>query len=254
MTLADQGAYVRYQHEAMVGLLAGEAARSGGVAIGEDLGTVEQWMRDYLAARRVLGTSMLWFARRADGTPLPPRRWRRDCLATVGTHDVPPARPHFSPASTWRCGPGAARPAHRVPGLPSASSAAGGGVRLAGRSLAGQGAAPAGRHARPCGVHPASCTAVLPRPHPGLADRGCRSPTPWATTGRRTLGRRAPPTQHRTGPAGGRCATARDWGSAARRFPKSSRAYGTWPAWCPGSRADRPAGHGPGGPGRPRRP
>ena len=88
---ADQGTYVRYRHEAMVGLLAGEAARAGGVAIGEDLGTVEQWMRDYLAARRVLGTSMLWFERRADGTPLPPRRWRRDCLATVGTHDVPPA-------------------------------------------------------------------------------------------------------------------------------------------------------------------
>src|SRR6266851_8584342 len=88
---ADQGTYVRYRHEAMVGLVTGEAARSGGVAIGEDLGTVEQWMRDYLAARRVLGTSMLWFERRADGTPLPPRRWRRDCLATVGTHDVPPA-------------------------------------------------------------------------------------------------------------------------------------------------------------------
>ena len=88
---ADQGTYVRYRHEAMVGLLAGEAARAGGIAIGEDLGTVEQWMRDYLAARRVLGTSMLWFERRADGTPLPPRRWRRDCLATVGTHDVPPA-------------------------------------------------------------------------------------------------------------------------------------------------------------------
>jgi len=88
---ADQGTYVRYRHEAMVGLLAGEAARTGGVAIGEDLGTVEQWMRDYLAARRVLGTAMLWFERRADGTPLPPRRWRRDCLATVGTHDVPPA-------------------------------------------------------------------------------------------------------------------------------------------------------------------
>ncbi len=88
---ADRGTYVRYRHEAMVGLLAGEAARAGGVAIGEDLGTVEQWMRDYLAARRVLGTSMLWFERRADGTPLPPRRWRRDCLATVGTHDVPPA-------------------------------------------------------------------------------------------------------------------------------------------------------------------
>src|SRR5262249_53556283 len=48
-------------------------------------------MRDYLAARRVLGTSMLWFERRADGTPRRPRGWRRGCLATVGTHDMPPA-------------------------------------------------------------------------------------------------------------------------------------------------------------------
>ena len=29
-------------------------------------------------------------ARSQDGNPLPPERWRRDCMATVGTHDVPP--------------------------------------------------------------------------------------------------------------------------------------------------------------------
>jgi len=86
-----QGTYVRYRHEAMVGVLAGEAARAGALAVGEDLGTVDPWIRDYLAARRVLGTSMLWFERLPDGRPLPPHRWRRDCLATVGTHDVPPA-------------------------------------------------------------------------------------------------------------------------------------------------------------------
>jgi 4-alpha-glucanotransferase len=86
-----QGAYVRYRHEAMVGVLAGEAARAGALAVGEDLGTVDQWIRDYLAAHRVLGTSMLWFERLPDGRPLPPQRWRHDCLATVGTHDVPPA-------------------------------------------------------------------------------------------------------------------------------------------------------------------
>ena len=86
-----QGTYVRYRHEEMVGVLAGEAARAGALAVGEDLGTVDPWIRDYLAARRVLGTSMLWFERLADGRPLPPHRWRRDCLATVGTHDVPPA-------------------------------------------------------------------------------------------------------------------------------------------------------------------
>jgi 4-alpha-glucanotransferase len=87
----SQGTYVRYRHEAMVGVLAGEAARAGAIAVGEDLGTVDPWIRDYLSARRVLGTAMLWFERLADGRPLPPHRWRRDCLATVGTHDVPPA-------------------------------------------------------------------------------------------------------------------------------------------------------------------
>jgi 4-alpha-glucanotransferase len=86
----DQGTYVRYPHEAMTGVLAGEAARAGALAIGEDLGTVEDWVRDYLSARGVLGTAMLWFERDRDGRPLPPGRWRRLCLATVGTHDVPP--------------------------------------------------------------------------------------------------------------------------------------------------------------------
>jgi 4-alpha-glucanotransferase len=87
----DRGAYVYFRHEAMVGVLAGEAARAGGLAIGEDLGTVDPWIHDYLAARGVLGTSMLWFEREAGGAPRPPGKWRRCCLATVGTHDIPPA-------------------------------------------------------------------------------------------------------------------------------------------------------------------
>ena len=87
----DRGTYVRYDHELMGGVLAAEAARAGTVAIGEDLGTVEPWLRKYLAGRRVLGTSMLWFERRANGTPRRPGGWRRGCLAMVGTHDIPPA-------------------------------------------------------------------------------------------------------------------------------------------------------------------
>jgi 4-alpha-glucanotransferase len=85
------GTYVRYDHELMGGVLVGAAARTGAVAIGEDLGTVEPWLREFLAARGVLGTSMLWFERRADGAPRRPGGWRRGCLATVGTHDMPPA-------------------------------------------------------------------------------------------------------------------------------------------------------------------
>jgi 4-alpha-glucanotransferase len=85
------GTYVRYDHELLGGVVAAEVARADALAIGEDLGTVEPWLRKFLAARHVLGTSMLWFERRADGTPRRPGGWRRGCLATVGTHDMPPA-------------------------------------------------------------------------------------------------------------------------------------------------------------------
>jgi 4-alpha-glucanotransferase len=88
--LPDRGAYVRYDHDAAVGALAGTAAKMQAVAIGEDLGTVDPWVHDYLAERGILGTMMLWFAHTDDGMPLPPALWRRECMATVGTHDVPP--------------------------------------------------------------------------------------------------------------------------------------------------------------------
>ncbi len=87
---ADAGTYVRYDHEAMVGVLLLEAQRVGAVVIGEDLGTVEPWVRDYLAERGVLGTSVLWFEKDDDGGPLRPERYRELVLATVNTHDLPP--------------------------------------------------------------------------------------------------------------------------------------------------------------------
>ncbi|MFT4219224.1 MAG: 4-alpha-glucanotransferase [Microbacterium sp.] len=86
---ASAGTYVRYDHEAMIGVLALEAHRAGAVVIGEDLGNVEPWVRDYLAARGILGTSVLWFEH-ADGAPLAPERYRQSVLATVNTHDLPP--------------------------------------------------------------------------------------------------------------------------------------------------------------------
>jgi 4-alpha-glucanotransferase len=87
---ATEGAYVRYDHEALVGILALEAQRAGAVVIGEDLGTVEPWVRDYLAERGVLGTSVLWFEKDYAGNPLPPEQYRRLALTSVTTHDLPP--------------------------------------------------------------------------------------------------------------------------------------------------------------------
>ena len=85
-----EGTYVRYDHEALIGILALEAHRAGAVVVGEDLGTVEPWVRDYLRERGVLGTSVLWFEYDGVGGPLPAQRWREDCLASVTTHDLPP--------------------------------------------------------------------------------------------------------------------------------------------------------------------
>ncbi|MEV6974582.1 4-alpha-glucanotransferase [Kitasatospora sp. NPDC093806] len=86
-----EGAYVRYDAEAMLGVLALEAHRAGTAVIGEDLGTVEPGVREELAARGVLGTSVLWFERdwQAKGEILPPARWRPGSLATLTTHDLP---------------------------------------------------------------------------------------------------------------------------------------------------------------------
>jgi 4-alpha-glucanotransferase len=83
------GTYVRYDHEAMIGVLTLEAHRAGAVVIGEDLGNVEPWVRDYLSSRGVLGTSILWFEYENDGFK-PPEHYRRAVLATVNTHDLPP--------------------------------------------------------------------------------------------------------------------------------------------------------------------
>lgn len=87
---ASEGTYVRFAHDDLIGILALEAWRAGAVVIGEDLGTVEPWVRDYLAERGLLGTSILWFERDEAGRPRPPESWRELCLAAVTTHDLPP--------------------------------------------------------------------------------------------------------------------------------------------------------------------
>ncbi|WP_395107245.1 4-alpha-glucanotransferase [Actinomadura sp. SCN-SB] len=87
---ADEGTYVYYDREAMLSTLVWEAAQAGAVVVAEDLGTVEPEVRDDLAERGVLGTSLLWFERDAEGRPKKPEDWRESSLATVSTHDMPP--------------------------------------------------------------------------------------------------------------------------------------------------------------------
>ncbi|WP_051885963.1 4-alpha-glucanotransferase [Streptomyces hygroscopicus] len=88
-----EGTYVRYDADALLGVLMLEAHRAGATVIGEDLGTVEAGVRGRLAERGVLGTSVQRFeyigGSEGRHGPLPPEQWRTDCLATLTTHDLP---------------------------------------------------------------------------------------------------------------------------------------------------------------------
>lgn len=94
--VAVDGVYVYVDHEALIGIIALEAVRAGAIVIGEDLGTVEPWVRDYLHSRGILGTSITWFERHDDGAPRVPEDYRPDTLAAVTTHDLPPTAAYLA--------------------------------------------------------------------------------------------------------------------------------------------------------------
>jgi 4-alpha-glucanotransferase len=77
------GTYVRYPWRDLLGIVALEAWRAGAFVVGEDLGTVEPWVRDELVARDVLSYRLLWFENEV------PSAWPERALAAVTTHDLP---------------------------------------------------------------------------------------------------------------------------------------------------------------------
>ena len=88
---AVDGTYVRYDHDALLGILALEAVRAQAVIIGEDLGTVAPEVAETLTERGLLGTTVLWFERWGAGRINPPETWRASSLAAVTVHDLPPS-------------------------------------------------------------------------------------------------------------------------------------------------------------------
>jgi len=88
------GTYVSYDADALLGVVALEAARAGAVVIGEDLGTVTPVVRRELADRGLFGTTVLWFEREEPtggrlGQFRPLDEWRAQAAASVTTHDLP---------------------------------------------------------------------------------------------------------------------------------------------------------------------
>lgn len=92
-----EGTYVRYDADALLGVLTLEAHRAGALVIGEDLGTVERRVQRELADRGILGSAVLWFERSVDpdtgeeGGRRPLEEWRELALASITTHDLPTA-------------------------------------------------------------------------------------------------------------------------------------------------------------------
>lgn len=80
---AANGAYVRYVWEDMVRLLRLEAWRAGAYVVGEDLGTVEDHVRETLGNSGVLSYKLFWFE------PDAPAHWPAQALGAVTTHDLP---------------------------------------------------------------------------------------------------------------------------------------------------------------------
>jgi len=81
-TAAD-GAYVRYPSEDLLDIVALESHRAQALVVGEDLGTVEDGVREAMAEHGVLSYRLLWFE---DDDPA---EWPAEAMAAITTHDLP---------------------------------------------------------------------------------------------------------------------------------------------------------------------
>lgn len=87
--LSADGAYVRYDTEELLNIVAEESYRAQAVVIGEDLGTVEGGVREEMRRRKMLSYRLLWFEKSS------PKKFPLQALSSVTTHDL------FTIAGLW---------------------------------------------------------------------------------------------------------------------------------------------------------
>ncbi|MEM9760401.1 MAG: 4-alpha-glucanotransferase [Pseudomonadota bacterium] len=85
---AAEGAYVRYDLDALLGIIALESQRQHCLVIGEDLGTVPDQLTERMEARRIFSYRVLYFEKTAKALSAP-GAYPAKAIATITTHDLP---------------------------------------------------------------------------------------------------------------------------------------------------------------------
>jgi (1->4)-alpha-D-glucan 1-alpha-D-glucosylmutase len=85
----EDGAYVANPYEEFLGILALESVRGKTLIIGEDLGTVQPFIRDALQRYGIFSYRLLYFEKDPRKEFLPPSKYPPFALVSITTHDLP---------------------------------------------------------------------------------------------------------------------------------------------------------------------
>lgn len=92
----QDGGYVRYPFDDLIGIIALESERHKCVVIGEDLGTVPPGLQQRMRAAAILSYRLLYFSQDAEGAFLEPSEYPALSAVAVATHDLATLRGYWT--------------------------------------------------------------------------------------------------------------------------------------------------------------
>jgi (1->4)-alpha-D-glucan 1-alpha-D-glucosylmutase len=94
---ADQGTYINYPFDDLLGILALESHRNQCLVVGEDLGTVPDQVRHKLWLKRILSYRVLFFEKNwHQGSYKHPNEYPLHALCSAGSHDLPTLKEYWN--------------------------------------------------------------------------------------------------------------------------------------------------------------
>jgi len=85
----EKGAYIKYNVEDMIGIVALESYRNKCLVVGEDLGVVPDFFRSMLEKAGILSFRVFRYEQTNDGRYKPLNSYPKTALVAAGTHDMP---------------------------------------------------------------------------------------------------------------------------------------------------------------------